>query len=194
MFETKSALQIALSALALCSLVPTQVSAQDTNSKTTRLLRTLGNFLAPGGYFPTSSSGRAALGSAKFYNELGFFARPITLGKDIKFQYGAEWLRTSDKFFPFSSSDNYFNLIGPSVRFYKDFSNDMIRPYVDFGLFYGQLRSEKLGFDRSAFTPSLALGVSVKLGRYLRLSGDYRLTQKINGIDTSGFGINLRVN
>ena len=194
MFKTQSTLLISLSALALCPLLSTQALAQDTNSRTTGLLRTLGSFFAPGGYFPTSSSGRAALGNAKFYNEIGFFARPLTLGKGIKFQYGAQWMNASDKFFPFTSSDNYFNLIGPSVRFYKDYSNDMIRPYVDFGLFYGHLRSERLGFDRSAFTPSLALGVSFKLGRYLRLSTDYRLTQKINGVDMSGFGINLRVN
>ncbi len=179
---------------ALFEAASASAHAQNTDPSTTRTLRTIGSFFSPGGYFLTSSSGKAALGSQKFYNELGFFSRPKEIGSGVKFQWGGEWLSGGDKFLPFTGSDNYFNLLGPSVRFSRDFKEGLIRPYVDFGLYYGQVRSQKLGFDRSAFTPSIALGVSFKIGRYFRLSTDYRLTQQINGVDTSGFAVNLRVN
>ena len=149
-------------------------------------------FLNTGAYYFTGNAGSSgALGTPKFYNAGGYFGKPRHLGA-FAVSGGIESINASDHFLPFSGG-NEFNLLGPAARVSLDSSSSRIRPFVTLGLFAGRVRSTRQRFDRTEFTPSGSIGVEVALARSLSLSGSYRISREIHGVNTDGFGISLRL-
>ena len=182
-------LTLAIFALGLAGSA-TNARAQGPSPSGGAIAKAAVGFLSTGGYFITGSA-RHAIGSTKFYNEGGFYARPKHLGA-IAVTGGVELISASDHFLPFQGGD-YFSLTGPAFRITSSKDYHGLRPYLTGGLFYGQLRSTQLGFDRSAFTPSIAVGVDYKIIKNLSLSASYRVSQDINGFSGDGFGVFLRI-
>lgn len=176
-------------ALGIAGVAPT-AQAQAPSVGGEALAKTALGFLNTGGYFLTGSA-RHAIGSTKFYNAGGFYAKPKHLGA-INITGGVEFITAGDHFLPFQGGD-YFNLIGPVFRVStaKDFHG--IQPYFTVGLFYGALRSVQRGFDRSAFTPGFSVGVDYKLARHVSVGASYRVSQEIAGYNTDGLGVFLRL-
>jgi hypothetical protein len=154
--------------------------------------RLLGALFNTGGIFPTSSSGRNALGSSMFYDEFRLYGRPRDLGNLVQLSGGLEVISYSDHFFPFTG-DNRFNMFGGSARITTKRVLGRLRPFFSAGLFYGDMRSERQGFSGSDFTPSLAAGAEWPFARYFTLTAGYRLTEEIRGVDTSGFFVAIRI-
>ena len=177
-------------AVALGLIAPISAAQAQAQNPGAGLAKTALGFLSTGGYFITGSA-RHAIGSTKFYSEGAFYVRPKHIGA-LSITGGVELIGASDHFFPFSGGD-YFNLVGPSVRVTTSQDYHGIRPYVSAGAFYGQLRSTQLGFDRSAFTPSISFGADWKFSKALTLSASYRVSQEINGFNTDGFGLYLKI-
>ncbi len=174
------------SALSLGS--PLAANAQLSRTET-QILRTTTGFLNTGGYFFTNSS--AALGSPKFFRSGGFYAKPKHYGA-FSLTGGLESISASDHFFPFTGG-NEFSLTGPSARLSANLAGGRIRPYVTAGLYAGRVRSVNLNFDRTQFTPGGSIGVIIPLGNYFSLQASYRVSQKINGVNTDGFGIDVKL-
>ncbi len=175
--------------LTLAAIAP-MAQAQSVSPNGGAIAKTALGFLSTGGYFITGSA-RHAIGSTKFYNQGGFFAKPKHLGA-FSVTGGVEIIGASDHFLPFQGGD-YFNLLGPVFRVTTSKDYHGFQPYVTGGLFYGQLRSVQLGFDRSDFTPSASFGVDYKLTRNIALSASYRVSQEIHGYNTDGFGVFVRL-
>lgn len=157
-------------------------------------LKTLAGFFSVGGYFLTNSSGRRALGDAKFSGSTAVFVRPAypkALG-GLALTGGAQIFSVNDHFFPFSGGSD-FTLIGPAFSVTTRKANGRPRAYLIGGLYYGHLRSERLHFDRSAFTPSVAVGADYAVGRYVTLYAGYRVSQEIHGYNTDGFSVGFRL-
>lgn len=163
-------------------------SAQAQNSGTRRLL---GGLLGVGGHFFTSGSGQNALGDVKFASDTQLFVRPAHRG-NLLLTGGIEIFNASDHFLPFSGG-NEFDLIGPSALVTTPRVLGKVRPFVSAGLFAGRVRSERLGFDRTDLTPSLAFGAEWPFARYFTLSASYRLSEEIHGVNTDGFTLLLRI-
>jgi hypothetical protein len=176
-------------ALGLATLAPA-ARAQDATSSGSGIAKSALGFLSTGGYFITGNASHA-IGSTKFYTQGAFYVKPRHIG-NIALTGGVEIVGASDHFLPFQGGD-YFNLLGPAFRVTTSKTYHGFQPYVTGGLFYGQLRSVQLGFDKSAFTPSASLGVDYKLTRNLSVSASYRVSQQINGFNTDGFGLFLRL-
>lgn len=147
-------------------------------------------FLNTGGYF--FSGNTTALGSPKFYRAGGFYVKPKHVGGVFSITGGIETVSASDHFFPFTGG-NEFSLLGPSGRVTASLAGGRLKPFVTGGLFAGRVRSVNLGFDRTQFTPSASFGLEAPLGKYVSIQASYRITQKINGVDTSGFGIDVKL-
>lgn len=154
-------------------------------------LKTLGSFLSVGAYFPTASTGRAALGDAKFHSDSTFFTRPKAFGP-IRLTGGLEYMSAGDHLLPFSGGSQ-LSLLGPAASISTIRLPGRIRPYLTAGLFAGRLRSERLHFDRTDFTPSAAVGLEYPFARYFTLTASYRLTERIHGVDTSGFSVGIKI-
>ena len=176
-------------ALGLAALAPT-AQGQSSGQAGAGLAKSAIGFLNTGGYFITGNA-RHAIGSTKFYNEGAFYAKPRHIG-NFALTGGVNIIGASDHFLPFQGGD-YFSLIGPAFRVTTSKEYHGFRPYVTGGLFYGELRSVQLGFDRSDFTPSAAFGVDYKLARNISLGASYRVSQEIHGFNTDGFGLFLRL-
>ena len=176
-------------ALGLAGTVPT-ARAQSPSPGGGAIAKTALGFLNTGGYFITGNA-RHAIGSTKFYNEGAFFAKPKHLGP-INITGGVVIVGAGDHFLPFQGGD-YFNLIGPAFRVTTAKTYHGFQPYFTGGLFYGELRSVQRGFDRSAFTPGISVGVDYKITRNLSLGASYRVSQEIAGYNTDGFGLFLRL-
>ena len=176
-------------ALGLALFAPT-AQAQDAANAGSGIAKSALGFLSTGGYFLTGNA-RHAIGSTKFYSQGAFYAKPKHIG-GLAITGGVEIVGASDHFLPFQGGD-YFNLLGPSFRVTTTKTYHGFQPYVSGGLFYGQLRSVQLGFDKSDFTPSAAFGVDYKLTRNVSVSASYRVSQEINGFNTDGFGLFLRL-
>jgi hypothetical protein len=154
--------------------------------------RGLGALLNTGGIFPTDSFARSALGSSLFYDEARFYGRPKHLGNALEIAGGGEIISLSDHFFPFTG-DNRVNMFGASLRLAPKRVVGRLRPYLTAGLYYGDMRSDRLGFSAHDFTPSISFGLDWPFARYFTLSAGYRLTEKIGSVDTSGFFVGLRI-
>ncbi len=159
-------------------------------SKTGSGLSQLLGFFNTGGYFLTGNGKGAAFGSPKFYNDGKFYSRPKRFGA-LQIEGGAETLTLSDHFIPFTGG-NEFDLLGGSVSLTTTRQIGKPRVFVSAGVFLGRLRSVNLNFDRSAFTPSGSVGVEYPFSQAISFDASYRISQKINGISTDGFGVSLR--
>jgi hypothetical protein len=149
-------------------------------------------FLHTGGYFFTGNAGGSGgIGSPKFFGEGGYYVRPRKFG-NLALTGGLETVNASDHFFPFTGG-NDFDLLGPGARLAYYVPGTQIRPYITFGLFAGRVRSVQLDFDRTEFTPSGSVGVEVRLNRDFSVVASYRVTQRIHGVNTDGFGISLKI-
>ncbi len=153
--------------------------------------RIIGGFLGVGGYFLTADSGKRAIGDVKFASDTALFVRPKHLGAFL-LTGGVEIFDASDHFFPFTGGNDY-NLTGLAFRVTTHRVLGRIRPVLTAGIFAGTLRSERLGFDRTQFTPSVSIGAEWPFARYFTLVANYRISQRINGYDNDGFGLMLRV-
>ena len=171
------------------SLGSTLVANAQLSRTETQILRTTTGFLNTGGYFFTNSS--AALGSPKFYRAGGFYAKPKHYGA-FALTGGIESVSASDHFFPFTGG-NEFSLTGPSARLSANFAGGRIQPFITAGLYAGRVRSVNLNFDRTQFTPGGSVGVVIPLGKFFSLQASYRVSQKINGVNTDGFGIDVKL-
>jgi hypothetical protein len=177
-------------ALALCTtLIPATGHAQQNPSLG---LRILGNLLSNGGYFPSTAEGRSALGASKFYNEIRWYGRPRHLGS-VNISGGAQIMTTSDSLLPFVSNQNEFSLFGGGVRVQTPRTSLRPSPYIGMGMYVGRLRSQKLGFDTTQVIPSGEFGIDFPIGRWVTLTAGYRMSQRIRGVNTDGWILNLRV-
>ena len=149
-------------------------------------------FLNTGGYFFSGGAGSSrALGTPKFYNVGGYYSKPHHMG-NFDISGGLESVNASDHFLPFTGG-NEFNLIGPGARVSYGVARARLRPFITFGLFAGRIRSVSRNFDRTEFTPSGSIGVELKLSKSFSLVASYRISQEIQGINTDGFGLGLRI-
>jgi hypothetical protein len=176
---------LAFSALSLCA-VPQQAQAQAP----TQAEHLLGALLSTGGYWFTSASATRALGTPKFYGQQAFYGHSASLA-NYRVSGGFEFVQASDHFFPFSGG-NSFGLYGFGGRISTP-SISKFRPYLTAGLYYGTVHSDMLGFTKSAFVPSIALGAEWKFNRFVTLAVDYRLSADIGGVNTDGFSISIRI-
>lgn len=155
-------------------------------------------FVSVGGYFFTdSNTADNVLGSTKFFGNGGFYVRPARLGRDWQISGGYESLSAKDHWLPFSGG-NKFTLDGISFRIDQSRNPDHIHPhaypYFSAGYFSGHINSEKQNFKVTRWVPSMSVGVGVLFGRYFRVVASYRVTQHIRGVNTDGFGIELKSN
>ncbi len=183
----KSPAGMAGAALAMGLASATLPAAAQTN----RALQQFGGFLSVGGYAFTDSSGRAALGDLKFGGSTSFYTRPRHFGA-FNLAGGLLIVSASDHFLPFSGG-NEFQLIGPAFRVDTPRVLGRVRPYLTGGLFAGRIRSERLGFDRTNFTPSVSVGAEYPFARYFTLYADYRVSQRIHDVSTDGVSFGIRV-
>ncbi len=180
---------VALSALGVAA-APQQAQAQVVQAPT-GIEKVLGGLLSTGGYWFTSTSARNALGSPKFYNQQAFYGHSAEIG-GFRVAGGVEFVQASDHILPFSGG-NSFGLYGFSARFTLPTIQHGLRPYASAGVYYGTLNSSKLGFNSNAFIPSFAIGAEYKISRILTLALDYRISGQIQGVDTNGFSVVLRI-
>jgi hypothetical protein len=163
------------------------------SSKRSDTLRTIGNIIAPGGYFLTSSSGQSALGSNKFLNEFSLLTRPKKLG-GLRVSAGGQWISTSDHYLPFTSDRNSLWLIGPVVRLSTPRVDKRPQLFVTAGYYAGRLKSDTQGFTTTQFVPGASAGADIPVARYVSLRLAYRVQGHIRGVNTDGLqaSINIR--
>jgi hypothetical protein len=153
-------------------------------------VRQLGRiFINNGLYIPTAPS--PGFEGVKFYNQ-NLFHRRILSYRGASLTGGFDWITADDKFFPFTGGSQ-FGLFGASLRLTNREEKIGIRPYATLGFYAGRLRSERLGFDVVRFTPSASVGFTWQFHKNMSLSGDYRISQRINGFNTDGFSLALRL-
>lgn len=180
-------LLIGATAVSLFSAAPAKAQLGKTGQA---IAKQAVGFLNTGGYF--FSGNTTALGNPKFYRAGGFYVKPKNIGGVFSITGGIESVSASDHFFPFTGG-NEFSLLGPSGRVTANLAGGRVKPFITGGLFAGRVRSVSLGFDRTQFTPSVSFGLEAPLGKYVSIQASYRVTQKINGVDTSGFGIDVKL-
>lgn len=146
-------------------------------------------FLNTGGYF--FSGNTSALGTPKFYSSGGYYTKPAHLA-GFTIAGGIETVNATDHFIPFTGG-NEFNLLGPAFKLSTDRRLSRLSPFATFGLFAGRVRSVRLGFDRTEFTPSGSVGLEFPISRDFSITGAYRISSNIHGVNTDGFSISLRV-
>jgi hypothetical protein len=150
-----------------------------------------GGLFSIGGYFPTAGSGRDALGDSKFFYEFALFSHPKQMGP-MTIAYGLHIMSASDNIFPFTG-DNQLNFYGGAVGISTPRVAGKIRPILTLGLYAGQLKSDRMGFDVTDFTPSVGVGVEWPVTRNVTLTAGYRYSELIHGVDTSGFNVGVRL-
>lgn len=176
---------VALSALG--AIAPQQAQAQAPAG----LDKVLGGLLSTGGYWFTSSTAKAALGSPKFYNQQAYYGHSAEIG-GFRVAGGIEFVQASDHILPFTGG-NSFGMYGLSARFTTPTLNKGLRPYVSAGLYYATISSNKLAFSSNSFIPSFAIGAEYKISRIATLAIDYRLSGEVKGVNTDGFSLVLRI-
>lgn len=154
-------------------------------------VRLAAGLLDVGGYFPVDRSARSAIGDVKFYSETSIFARPRNIG-GLQLSGGAQMISAKDHFLPFSGG-NQFSLFGPVFRVATPRLLGTPRFVLTGGVFAGRVRSERLGFDRTEFTPGAALGVEYPFARYVTLIARYHVSQRIHGVNTDGLSVSLKL-
>src|SRR5207253_1616084 len=88
---------------------------------------------------------------------------------------GIELVGASDHWLPFSGG-NSFSLTGASAQISGERGRvGRLVPYLRAGLFAGNVHSKMLNFDKTEFAPSAAIGVEMKLHRYVTFSARYRV-------------------
>ncbi|MCX6380115.1 MAG: hypothetical protein NT023_11675 [Armatimonadetes bacterium] len=177
---------VALSTLGVVA-APQQAQAQAP----TGIEKILGGLLSTGGYWFTSASAKAALGSPKFYNQQAYYGHSAELG-GFRVSGGVEFVQTSDHILPFSGG-NSLGLYGVSARFTTPQLQKGFRPYISAGVYYGTVNSSKLAFNANGFIPSFAIGAEYKINRFSTLALDYRISGEIGGINTNGISLVLRI-
>lgn len=187
------ALTACLLTLAAGSLTTGAAQAQEAHGASSLnpiAQRALSGLFSVGGYFFTGSA-HSALGSSKFYDATSFFVRPKRFG-GFELTGGAQYISAKDHFFPFSGGSG-FSLIGPAFKVSTPRVLGRVRPYISGGFYLGQVRSERQGFDRADFAPSIAFGAEYPFARYVTLSAGYRVNKEIHGVNTDGFSVALKV-
>jgi len=176
---------VALSALGI--VAPQQANAQAP----TGIDKVIGGLLSTGGYWFTSSTAKAALGSPKFYNQQAYYGHSAELG-GFRVAGGVEFVQASDHILPFTGG-NSFGMYGLSARFTTPQLQHGLRPYVSAGLYYTTISSNKLAFSSNAFIPSFAVGAEYKLTRTATLGLDYRIGGEVKGVSLDGLSLVLRI-
>ncbi len=157
-----------------------------------RLGKELINFLMPGGYLLTDGHARDVLGNPLFYGEANLFGPTVDVGA-VGLSAGIKVISGNSNYLPFTGG-NEFQLIGPSVGV-STFRVRGFRPFASAGFFAGHIKSDRAGFvtDKWDFTPALAAGLDVPIASVLNLRLQYRITESIAGVNTTGFAATLRL-
>lgn len=186
----QAALSVLLGALALCNGAAAQAQSPIPAPSTLPVLETIASFFSVGGYFFTGSNNHNAVGRILFRNDASYFSHSIGLGV-ARVSGGLQFYSARDHFFPFSGGSG-LSLIGPAARITTIKVMNRVRLVATAGLYVGDLRSVRQGFDTTFLTPSMEAGVELPFARYFTLTAGYRVGPTIHGVDTSGFALGLK--
>jgi hypothetical protein len=172
----------------LACLVLSPAGARADSDLGMQVLNFLG--IGVGGYWFNSDSADRALGTPKFVGHTTFYVKPAHR-HGWKITGGYQEISIKDHWQPFSGG-NKVNLQGIAMKVSKEKQHrfDLV-PFVNFGVYYGHIRSDKLGFKDNRIVPSIAVGLEKEVVRYVRLSAGYRMTESIGGVNTSGGYLSL---
>jgi hypothetical protein len=169
---------------------PSSNAQGSSHGQTTLIRRLIHEFVGIGGYWFTDNSAEQALGSPKFAGSTQIYVKPAHR-HNMLVTGGIELFGASDHWL--LGGGNEFSLTGASFRvggergvLYR------LSPFVNGGLFAGHIRSEKLGFSETRFTPSATLGAELKVHRYITLTGRYRVSGHIHDVNTDGYNFSLK--
>ena len=168
-------------------LVPAGAKA-DSDDLGMEILNFLG--IGVGGYWFTSDSAVDALGTPKFVGHTSFFGKPAHRG-GFKISGGYHEVSIKDHWQPFSGG-NKFKLQGVALRVIKEkeHRSDLV-PFVNLGVYYGKVDSDRMNFTANRIVPSMAIGLEKEVMRYVRLSAGFRFTDSVGGVNTSGGYVSL---
>jgi hypothetical protein len=187
-FVIASALLLTLLAIAS----PRKALAQEARGDAWRGV--VHELIGVGGYWFTDSSAVRALGTPKFGGSTNFYVRPAHRG-NLLITGGIELVGASDHWLPFSGG-NSFDLTGASFRVSGERRTAPLYrlvPFVTGGLFVGHIHSELQNFSTTQFVPSMAVGMEMKIHRYLSISAQYRVSGHIGGVNIDGFNLSLKL-
>lgn len=172
----------------LSSLMLAPGAARADSDTAMQVLNFLG--IGVGGYWFTSNSADNALGSPKFVGHTSFFGKPAHRG-NYRISAGYHEISIKDHWQPFSGG-NKVTLQGAAFKIttQKNDRFDLV-PFVQGGIYYGKIDSDKMNFSANRIVPSLAIGLEKEVARYVRLSAGYRFTESFGGVDTSGGYVSL---
>ncbi|MDH7569973.1 MAG: hypothetical protein QHJ73_10345 [Armatimonadota bacterium] len=174
---------LALAAVVLFGGLSPAAAQDDTPT-----LNPIVEFLIPGLTVPETASARAVLGNLLFHHETRLFQRRWGT-EESSLSVGVTVVNNSSNFLPFTGA-RQFTLIGPSVRFRAP----ALWAFAEAGGYATHIKS-----DRSAsvnewdFTPSAAAGLSIPLSPFVSVTAQYRLAEKVSGVNLSGFLVGLQL-
>jgi hypothetical protein len=134
------------------------------------------------------------VGGYWFTDSTNFYVRPAHRG-NLLITGGIELVGASDHWLPFSGG-NSFDLTGASFRVSGERRTAPLYrlvPFVTGGLFVGHIHSELQNFSTTQFVPSMAVGMEMKIHRYLSISAQYRVSGHIGGVNIDGFNLSLKL-
>ena|SRR5437588_1687981 len=161
-------------------------SAQNQTSIIRRLIH---EFVGVGGYWFTDRTANDALGSPKFTGTTSLFVKPAHR-HNMLITGGIELVGASDHWL--LGGGNEFSLSGAAFRVSGPRKQGIISPFVTGGAYIGHIRSERLGFSETTGAGSGAFGLEYKFHRYFTITGRYRITTRMHGINTDGFAVSLK--
>ncbi len=144
-----------------------------------------------GGYFFTDSSARNALGTPKFSGNLNIYLK-VKRFRAYTIDGGFQTFGASDHWQPFSGG-NHFSMTGLSFRVQGERRLNHISPYIQAGVYYGDVGSYRQNFSAHRVVPAATIGAEYRFARYWALTARYHANGSVGGVDTSGFAVGLKV-
>lgn len=176
------------SALALFLFTTFAPSCRADNQ--TLIRRLIHEFVGVGGYWFTDSSAENALGSPKFAGSTTLYVKPAHRS-NLELTGGIELFGASDHWL--FGGGNSLDLYGASFKLNPERGHlYRLTPFINGGAFVGHIRSERLGFSDTAFVPSGTIGAEIKVHRYVTVTGRYRLSGTIKGVNTDGYMFSIK--
>ena len=176
---------------AICALTTLLFAGPPADAQVNqRLIRDLiHEFVGVGGYWFSDSTANNALGSPKFGGTTTLYVKPAHR-KNMLITGGIELFGVSDHWM--IGGGNSFDLTGASFRVSGEKKMYSLVPRLSAGIFNGHIRSERQNFRATEIVPSVEAGADYKFHRYVTLSGRYRVSGHIRGINTDGFLLTLK--